>query len=229
MPRINPRLREQLAAQPRTKRQKTTTSNVTTASRGATIVARRSPRVELKRSPQLPVSAVGLGNVWLMYPFGEIAVGDDQYTRDGRACRHQYTQWALRLTKNPAYADTQVRMIILAWKQALNTPQPIDVISDISGVLATVSTYQIDASENYTILEDKIITLTSHSQAIGGGSFGECIRTVDGVFNYNRIQTYNGNLATDVSNFRYYVILVSQFASSVSDVRFQTATTFTDV
>lgn len=213
------------------KRSKAATNDVTVASRGATYVSRGPRRAELKRTYQLPVSAIALSNVWLMHPFGEIVSGDDMYSRDGRAVRHHFTQWALRLTKNPAYAQTQVRLILLVWKQAKTTPTPIDIITDVSGVLATTSAYQINNSDNYQILVDKIIDLSSHAQALGAPAtgFGECIKTIDGVFKYNKVQTYYDNTLTSANNFRYYSMMVSQFASSVSDVRLNVATTFSDV
>lgn len=213
----------------RAKYTKKSTSDVKRASTGATTLVRGPRRAELKRNYQLPISGIALSNTWQMFPFGEVPNGSDMYTRDGRAIKHQYTQWALRLTKNPAYNQTQVRMILLAWKQALATPVTTDVITDPSGVLATDAMYQIDHSDQYVILEDKIFDLTSGAQAIGGAAFGECIKTFDGVISYPRIQTYTDTGLTDVANWRYYVMVVSQFAASISDIRFQAASTFVDI
>lgn len=182
------------------KRPRLTATNVISAS---TVRASTQKRTEVKRRPDA-VIITPIPNVWRTDALPLISQGDGSINRDGRAVKLLGFEHRIA---HVGEANGSVRFVYVLWKESLTPPGPSDIFDIIPGVPQIVATYNVDKAACYTILSDYVHHYENTSPALSGNE-SLVVNHYNHIKKLNFIQTYYGNLITDIADKAVYCFSV---------------------
>lgn len=157
------------------------------------------------------------GTTGLVVELTNVSQGDGQTTRDGNSifCRNVFGRHAI--TRNAAGASVQlVRFMVVKDLQQQGDTNP--TVSDILNAADPLSPLSLASRGRFTILRDKLITLTdqypNHTQKLN-------------VPMKHHVR-YNGTAASDIQKGGLYVVMISNTTSNHPVISYNYSTSFYD-
>lgn len=197
------------------KRVKTSTGLTTKKSY---VRAPASTRQELKRASTavIPI-ATNVGTGGSLFVFPRVAAGDEDDEREGRSIKVKGLQVIGTATSQEGGANCIARVITFLWTQALVPPTIPDLL-EFAGLPAFYGTYNISQANNYTIINDVMVNVSTVGQETKHWHMQK---------NFSFIQNYFGPALTEQSDKMVYILVCTNNAQA--EFTAYAATTFIDI